>query len=340
MWLDERDRYHSCSMNALITGATGFIGANLIEALNTKGWSARALRRQTSSLRALDGLTYESAIGDINDPASLAPAMRDVDVVFHVAASADYWRSSVEKMMRVNVEGTRNVLQAALDASVRRVVFTSSCAALGKPRFGQALDEAAQFNMQPKDFPYGHSKVLAEHACHEFIQRGLDVVIVNPAVVMGPRDVNLISSSMIVEAAKRGGIPILPPGGVSVVDVADVCTAHIVAAERGRTGERYILTSENLTYAQLFCTIATTVGGRAPWLRVPAGALRLGADAIDFLRETLKVQLPINGEQTRFSAETFWFDGSKARREFGLNPKPFVETAHRTFEWYKENGYL
>ncbi len=327
-------------MIALVTGATGFVGANLVEALNIKGWMARALRRQTSSLTALQGLTYESAMGDINDPAALGQAMRNVDIVFHVAAAADYWRSSTEKMMRVNVDGTRNVLQAALDAQVKRVVFTSSCAALGKPAFGTARDESAQFNMQPREFPYGYSKVLAEQVCAEFVQRGLDVVIVNPAVVMGPRDVNLISSSMLVEAAKRGGIPILPPGGVSVVDVADVCAAHIAAAERGRTGERYIVTSENLWYEQLFNIIAKAVDGKAPWLRVPAGVLRLGADVVDFLRETLKLQLPVNGEQTRFSAETFWFDASKARRELGLDPKPFTQTARRTYEWYKANGYL
>ncbi len=252
-------------MKALVTGATGFIGANLIEALALRGWLARALRRQTSSLKALDGLDYESVIGDINSPESLPAAMQEIDVVFHVAASADYWRSEKSKMMRVNVDGTRNVLQAALDAGVKRVVFTSSCASLGKPSFGQTLNESAQFNLQPDEFPYGYSKHLAEQVAQEFVGRGLEVVIVNPAVVLGPRDVNMISGSIIVEAAQRS-LPAMPPGGLSLIDVADVCAGHIAAAERGRSGERYILTGENLWYRDVFNALAQMVGKKPPAL--------------------------------------------------------------------------
>ncbi len=326
-------------MQALVTGATGFVGANLVEALTQHGWQVRALHRPSSSLRALAGLSYASAIGDVTDPASLAAAMTGVDVVFHVAAVADYWRSNADRMMRVNVEGTRNVLQAALDAGVQRVVFTSSCAALGRPPFGQVLDEHAQFNLHPGEFPYGYSKHLAEQTCREFVARGLEVVIVNPAVVFGPRDVNLISSSLIVEAARRT-IPFVPNGGVSVVDVADVCEGHIAAAERGRAGERYILTGANLTYQQLFDTIADVVGRPRPRLVLPGVFFKAGAPVVDFLRSKLGWSLPMSGEQVRFSAETFWFDPSKARRDLGFTARPFTETVERTYEWYKANGYL
>jgi dihydroflavonol-4-reductase len=326
-------------MKALVTGATGFIGANLIEALTQRGWQARALRRQTSSLRALEALNYESAIGDINLPETLPAAMVGVDVVYHVAASADYWRSDKHKMMRVNVDGTRNVLQAALDAGVKRVVFTSSCAALGKPPFGQTLNESALFNLMPDEFPYGYSKHKAEQVVQEFVQRGLDCVIVNPAVVLGPRDVNLISGSIIVEAAQRS-LPAMPPGGVSMVDVSDVCAGHIAAAERGKTGERYILTSENLWYRDMFVQLAQIVGRKAPAVALPGGAFRLAANVVDFARESLKLKLPVNGEQVRFSADTFWFDAGKARRDLGLNPMPFNDSARRTYEWYKVNGFI
>jgi dihydroflavonol-4-reductase len=326
-------------MKALVTGATGFIGANLIEAMAQRSWGARALRRQTSSLRALENLEYESAIGDINLPETLPAAMEGVDVVFHVAASADYWRSDKHKMMRVNVDGTRNVLQAALDAGVRRVVFTSSCASLGKPPFGQTLNESAQFNLLPDEFPYGYSKHKAEQVAQEFVQRGLDVVIVNPAVVLGPRDVNLISGSIIVEAAKRS-LPAIPPGGVSFIDVADVCAGHLAAAERGKTGERYILTSENLWYRDVFAQLAAMTGKKAPAIALPGGAFRLASNVVDFARESLKMNLPLNGEQVRFSADTFWFDASKAKRELGLNPMPFIDAARRTYEWYKTNGFI
>lgn len=324
---------------ALVTGATGFVGANLVEALGERGWRVRALHRRTSSLRALEGLRFESALGDVLDPESLRAAMRDVDVVFHVAASADYWRNNAQHMLRVNVEGTRNVLRAALEAGVSRVVFTSSCAALGKPPFGQALDERAQFNLPPRAFLYGYSKHLAEHVCREYVAQGLSVVIVNPAVIFGPRDVNLISGSLIVEAARRGGIPILPPGGVSVVDVADVCEGMIAAAERGRPGERYILTAENLWYADLFALIAQTVGGKPPRWRVSRTMLRAAAPLVDLAR-ALGVRMPLSGEQVRFAAETFWFDNTKARHELHFSPRPACEAVQRAYAWYRSAGMV
>ena len=326
-------------MLALVTGATGFIGANLVEALAQRGWQVRALHRASSSLKALAGLAYEPAIGDVTEPASLAAAMRGVDVVFHVAAVADYWRSDPSRLMRVNVDGTRNVLRAAHEAGVRRVVFTSSCAALGQPAFGQALDERAQFNLRAEAFPYGYSKHLAEQVCQEFVSAGLDVVIVNPAVVFGPRDVNMVSSSLVVEAARRG-LPFAPPGGVSAIDVADVCAGHIAAAERGRTGERYILTAENLTYAQLFALLAEVVGRPCPRLILPRWVFRLAAPMVGFARDRLGVRLPVSSEQVRFAAETFWFDASKARCELGLTPRPVREAIQRTYDWYVAHGYL
>ena len=326
-------------MLALVTGATGFIGANLVEALGQRGWRVRALHRAASSLKALAGLAYESAIGDVTEPASLAPAMRDVDVVFHVAAVADYWRSDPSRLMQVNVEGTRNVLRAAREAGVRRVVFTSSCAALGQPPFGQAIDERAQFNLRPDDFPYGYSKYLAEQVCQEFVRAGLDVVIVNPAVVFGPRDVNLVSSSLVIAAARRG-LPFALPGGVSAIDVADACAGHIAAAERGRTGERYILTTENLSYQQLFTMLAEVVGRPCPRLILPRWVFRLAAPMVGFARDRLGVRLPVSSEQVRFAAETFWFDASKARCELGLTPRPVREAIQRTYDWYVAHGYL
>ncbi|MFN3706253.1 MAG: SDR family oxidoreductase [Thermoflexales bacterium] len=325
---------------ALLTGATGFVGANLVEALSARGWRVRALHRPTSSLKALAGLTFEAALGDVLDLDSLRRAMAGVDVVFHVAAVADYWRSDATHLMRVNVDGTRSVLQAALERNVQRVVFTSSCAALGKPLFGHTLDERATFNMKPTEFLYGYSKHVAEQVCHEFIAKGLDVVIVNPAVVIGPRDVNLISGSLIVEIARRGGLPILPPGGVSVIDVADVCAGHIAAAEQGRTGERYILTSENLWYEQLFTEIAALLQVEPPRWRVPAPVLRLAGACVDWLRQRWNVKLPLNGEQVRFAAETFWFDNRKARTELGLQPAPVRVALQRAYDWFRAEGYL
>lgn len=326
-------------MKALITGATGFVGANLVEAVTQRGWQAHALHRKTSSLRALQGLTYESALGDITEPASLLPAMRGVDVVFHAAAVADYWRAGKERLYQVNVDGTRNVLRAAREAGVSRVVFISSVAALGRPPFGQPVNESAQFNLRPEQFHYGYSKALAESHARAFVAEGLDVVIVNPAVVIGPRDVNLISGSIIIEAA-RVGVPFYPPGGVCVIDVADLCAGCIAAAERGRAGERYILGGDNLWHRDMLGIVCDVVGRPRPALPVPGFVMRALGVVIDFARNGAGLRLPFDGEQARFAAETFWFDSTKARRELGLTTRPFAESARRTYDWYRQNGYL
>ena len=324
---------------ALITGASGFVGANLVEAVTAHGWTARALHRKSSSLKALAGLQYQSAIGDILDPASLQLAMQGVDVVFHVAAVADYWRSSKDKMMAANVDGTRHVLAAAQANGVQRVVFTSSVAALGQPAFGQAIDENAQFNLHPNQFIYGYSKVLAEQVVAEFVANGLEVVTVNPAVVTGPRDVNLGSGSLVLQMHQTG-IPICPQGGVCVVDVADVCAAHIAAAERGRVGQRYILGGENLWYRDLLAILANVLGRRPPLLSVPAPLMRWLAALVDVARDRLKLAVPVSGDQLRYTNQTFWFDSSKAQRELGLTLRPYAESAQRTLDWYRDNNYL
>jgi dihydroflavonol-4-reductase len=337
-FIDNREIAYSMTL-ALITGATGFVGANLVEAVTQAGWQARALRRSSSSLKALEGLTYEPALGDVTDYDSLVDAMRGVDFVFHVAAVADYWRADVERLYHVNVEGTRHVLRAAQTTGVRRVVFTSSVASLGWPAFGHTVDERAVFNIKPEQFRYGHSKVLAEQVVAEYARAGLDVVTVNPAVVIGPRDVNLISGSIIAEA-KRIGIPMYPRGGVCVIDVADVCAGHIATAERGRTGERYILGGENLWYRDMLTITNEVVGRPKPWLALPAGVTRAMAALADFARDRLHLKLPINGDQLRASTQTLWFDSAKARRELGLTTRSYRESAQRTYDWYRANGYL
>jgi len=327
-------------MRVLITGATGFVGANLVEAVTARGWIARALRRKTSSLKALEGLTYESAIGDVTEPDALREAMRDVDAVFHVAAVADYWRlDDVSRMMHVNVEGTRNVLAAAREAGVKRVVFTSSVAALGTSPNGAMLNETAQFTQKPEAFYYGWSKVLAERVAAEFVQNGLDVVTVNPVVVLGPRDVNLISGSIILEAAKMI-MPFVPPGGVCMIDVADVCAGHIAAFEKGRAGERYILGGDNLSYREIIQTVTKAVGGRFIPITPPRGVVKALAAPVRFGRTRLGLKLPVDDSQIRNMAETLWFDSGKARHELGLVTRPFAETVARTRDWYAANGYM
>ena len=326
-------------MRCLITGASGLVGANLVEAAAQHGYTVRAMYRPSSSLKALQGLHYESAIGDVTDYASVEAAMREVDIVFHVAAIATYWKADVKQMYHVNIEGTRNVLKAAQAAKVKRVVYTSSASVLGQPAFGSSLDESASFNLEPAQFHYAYTKVLAEQVVQEFVNDGLDVVILNPAIIMGPRDVNVIGGAMVLQAAKQH-LFYYPPGGTNMVDVADVCAGHLSAAERGRIGERYILGGENLWYKDLISTINDVVGKPHPWLKVPGSLLRAVAGPADWARSRFKLNLPVDGQQLRLSTQTFWFSSEKARAELGFRHRPFEETVRRTVEWYNVNEYL
>ena len=325
-------------MLALVTGASGFVGANLVEALTLRGWRVRAMRRKSSSLKALQGLTYDDALGDVTEPEALLHAARGVDAIFHVAAIATYWRSDTQQMYRVNVDGTRNVLLAARANQVKRIVVTSSSAAMGRALFGQTVDERSLYNLKPADYPYGYSKVLAEQVVAEFVRDGLDVVTVNPAVIMGPRDINLIGGSLVTELSKHD-IPFAPPGGVGMIDVADVCDGHIAAFERGATGERYLLNGENLWHSDVLDVCKRVVGRRSRTLKLSRAIVKTAAYPVDWLK-ALGAQLPISGEQMRLACDTFWFDAAKARMHLGLRTRPFEDTVQRTYAWYRGNGYL
>jgi dihydroflavonol-4-reductase len=331
----------SGEMKAIVTGSTGFVGANLCAALVAHGWSVRALHRASSRLIALESIPVEHATGDVNEPRSLAAAIRGCDVVFHVAAVADYWRQSAEKLYCVNVEGTRAVCQAALDAKVSRLVFTSSVASLGIPKPGQLADESHEFNLPPERFRYGHSKLLAEGVVREFESRGLDAVIVNPSIILGPGDLNEISGSIVTEVARRRSTSLVyPPGGINYIDVRDVCAGHIAAAERGRTGERYILAAHNLAHYEAMKIVAKVLGTPAPRIGIPRALVSPLAALLDLAGKLSPRPLPMNGDQMRLSAEFIYFDASKAIRELGLPQTPFRQTVEQTYQWYKTHGHL
>jgi len=300
-------------VKALVTGATGFVGSQLAAALVQRGDQVRVLRRQKSSLIALEGLEVEHFYGDITERAAVEDAVRGCDVVFHVAALSSYWRARRDEIYRVNVEGTRTVMAACLSARVLRVVHTSSVAAIGVRPDGRAADETQPFDRREERFAYAHSKYLAEGEVKAAVDHGLSAVIVNPAIVIGPGDHNLISGSMIVELAKRP-LPAAPPGGTSVVDVAAVVQGHLAAAERGRDGERYILGGENLTYREITAIISDIVGCRAPRWTIPGWALPPVATALDVVNRF--VPRPIaSGDQVRFSAHYAFFEYGKAIQE-------------------------
>ncbi len=318
---------------ALVTGATGCVGANVVEALLERGYDVRALRRATSRLDALAGLNPELVTGDITDYATLPPALAGCDLVFHVAAIAQYWRNAPNPIYHANVTGTRNVLRAALEAGVRRVVLTSSVATLGVPEVpGQLRDERSAFNLRPADFHYGHSKLLAEAEATRALRQGLDVVIVNPATVIGQRDVNFVGGELL-RVARRGLLVIAPPGGMGVVAARDVGAAHVLAAERGVTGARYILNGENVTHRALAEMAAEIVGVPKPRWTAPVALVRLLAAMAE---RGLPLPAELDACRLRLSAHKLYFDGSKARAALGFRPRPARAAIIEAWKWYTD----
>lgn len=324
-------------MRCLVTGSTGFIGSHLSRALLDQGHAVRAFHRRTSSLAALHGLRVEYAVGDVFDRPSLQAAMEDVDWVFHAAAEAAYWRKP-KALVETSVVGTRNVLQAAQQAGVARVIHTSSLAALGVPGPGELLDERHEFNSTLADWPYGYAKHAAELEVRRAVADGMDCVILNPSAVLGAGDLNLISGSLIIEPARRW-IPFAVQGGLNLVHVCDVMRGHLAAAEMGRCGERYILGGENVTHLTALRTAAGLAGRRPPLGELPValtGPLAAAADLFSRLRP-----LPLDGDLLRMSRHYFYCDTSKARAELGLSaPIPFRQAAHEAYSWYRDHGYL
>lgn len=326
-------------MRILVTGGTGFVGSQLVAALVRRGDTVRVLRRKSSSLVALEGLPVEHCLGDILDPAAVRAAVAGCDVVFHVAALASYWRARRDDVYRVNVEGTRVVMEACLQAGVPRVVHTSSVAAIGIRPDRQPADEDTPFDTLSTTFAYADSKHRAEAEVQRAVAKGLDAVIVNPAVVIGAGDHYLISGSIVIEM-NRGRVPGNPPGGMCVVDVDAVVQGHLAAAERGRTGERYILGGENLSHRQVAEIVAEVVGRRAPALDLPRWALGPAATIVDAFNRINPRPPVVSGEQIRLSAIDFYFDSSKAAGELGLPILPFRGAVKKAFDWYQRYGYL
>ncbi len=323
-------------VKALVTGGTGFVGSHLTRQLIADGHQVRVMHRTTSKLDALAGLEYESAIGDILDEGSLCKACEGCDWVFHVAAVVDYWRADKSNMFRANIDGTRYVLNAARNAGVRRVVFTSSGAALGVLPGQTPTNETIDFNMSPHHFPYGYSKHLAEQVV---VEAGQDVVTVNPVVILGPGDLNMISGSFITQIKRLQWLVPITNGGIAITDVRDVARWQITAAEKGRMGERYILSTANYTYQTLFNSLADVVGVRKPLFRLPNFIPPVVALGIDMLRR-LGIPTPIDATQARMGTQYIYFDPAKTWNELGKPQIDMHQSLENTYRWYLENGYL
>lgn len=320
---------------ALVTGATGFVGWHVAKKLLNRGFAVRALARDPARIRELDGV--EPFKGDLRDADSLARAVAGCGVVFHIAADYRLWTREPEEMFRSNVDGTRNLLAAARNAGVDRVVYTSTVGCIGMPKGGIG-DEQTPVGIEEMNGPYKRSKFLAEQVALEFAKE-LPVVIVNPTAPIGDHDFKPTPTGKIVVDFVRGAMPGFIDTGLNVVDVWDVAEGHIQALERGRLGERYILGSENLTLEQILGALAKIVGRPAPKFRIPyAVAYAFGAASTAWAGITGKEPLaPLDG--VRMAKKKMWVSHDKAKRELGYEPGAASTALSRAVEWFRANGY-
>jgi dihydroflavonol-4-reductase len=329
-------------MTALVTGGTGFVGANVVRELLGDGRRVRVLARPGGDRRALAGLDVEIVEGDLLDPASLRAAVRGAGSVFHVAADYRLWARDPGAIYRANVDGTRALLHACADAGVARVVYTSSVGALGIPVDGTLGSEATPVTLDDMVGPYKRSKFLGEQVALDFARSGLPIVIVNPSAPIGPWDVKPTPTGQLVLDALHGRLFATVDTGLNLVHVRDVARGHLLAEARGRAGEKYILghAAGNLSLAAIGRLIAEVSGCRAPRVRIPyAVAWCAAACSEGFARLTGGVpKVPLDA--VRMARKHMYFSPAKALRELGLPQTDVREAVREAVEWFFEHGYV
>ena len=327
-------------MKALVTGATGFVGAALARTLLAAGWQVRVLVRAGSDRRNLRALAVQSVVGDLTDNASLERAVEGCDAVFHAAADYRLWVPDPQSMYRANVDGTRNLLEAARRAGVMRIVYTSSVACIGLPADGSPGTEDTPVRLDSMVGHYKRSKFLAEQAALEAAARGAPVVIVNPAAPIGPRDLKPTPTGQIVLDAALGRTPAYIDTGLNVVHVDDVAAGHVLAFHRGRIGERYILGGENLPLREILIEITRLAGRSPPRVRLPhAVVLPIAYLAEGFARLTGK-PTRVTVDSVRMARKRMYFSSEKAMRELGYSHRPAALAFADALEWFAAEGYL
>jgi dihydroflavonol-4-reductase len=326
-------------MDVLVTGATGFVGANVARLLVADGYRVRVLARPSSSLEALSGCRVEIFRGDILDPQALAPALAGCGLVFHVAADYRLWAKDAREIYRNNVDGTRSVLEACARARVGRVVYTSSLGTIGLPSDGSPGTETTPVTLEDMIGDYKRSKFLAERVAEEFAAAGLPVVIVNPSNPIGPWEVKPTPTGRLVLDYLLGRTFATLDTGLNLIHVADVARGHLLAARLGRVGERYILGAENLSLSGIFRMLERVTGIRAPRLRLPYRLVYLLALANEGLARATghPPRVPLSG--VRMARKHMYVSADKAVRELGLFQTPVEQALRDAVDWFVAHGY-
>ena len=327
-------------IDALVTGGTGFVGANVVRELLAQGRAVRVLARPGSDRRAIAGLGVEIVEGDLLDPASLRRAVKGVNSVFHVAADYRLWARHPEELHRVNVGGTRAVLEAAGEAGVSRVVYTSTVGALGIPGDGTPGTEATPVSLRDMVGPYKASKFLAEQVALGFAHQGLPVVVVNPSAPVGPWDVKPTPTGRMVVDFLEGKMVATLDTGLNLVHVQDVARGHLLAAERGKIGEKYILGNRNLSLAEIGALLSEIAGIRPPRVRIPYWVAWSAALSMEAVARVTGAPPRVPLTAVRMAKKRMYFDPAKAVRELGLPQTDVRDALRDAAEWFRAHGYV
>lgn len=327
-------------MKALVTGATGFIGFHVARALIDRGFKVRAIARRECDSIALASLGAEVVAGDVRDYESLFSAMRDCRYLYHLAADYRLWVPDPGTMYEINVQGTKNVMEAALRRGIERVVYTSTVGVIRASVNGVPSDEETPVCFGDMVGDYKKSKFLAEQEVYGFIGKGLPAVIVNPSTPVGPMDTKPTPTGKMIVDFLRGHMPAYLDTGLNFVAVEDVAEGHLLAAEFGMVGQRYILGNRNMTLREFFECLGRVSGRRPARVRLPYLPVLIAAycdEAISKLVSGRRPVIPLSG--VKMAKYFMYFDPSKAVRELGMPQRPVEGALKRAVDWFSENGY-
>jgi dihydroflavonol-4-reductase len=323
----------------LVTGASGFVGSAVTRALLASGRPVRVVVRPTSNRRNVTGLDVELRLGSLEDHASLAEALVGCGALFHVAADYRLWVRDPEVMYRANVEGTRALMHAALAAGVERIVYTSSVATIGLTEDGSPADETTPSTLADMVGPYKRSKFLAEEVVRQLVrEKGLPAVIVNPSTPIGPRDAKPTPTGRLIIEAASDRMPAFVETGLNLVHVDDVATGHLLAEDRGRIGERYILGGENLNLVEILRRIAQLTGHRPPMIKLPVAAISPVAVVAEAMGRMTGREPFVTLDGLRMARKKMFFSSAKAVRELGYAPRPAQAAFADAVAWFQQAG--
>lgn len=323
----------------LVTGASGFVGSAVARALVARGEEVRVLVREGSPRTNLADLDCRVVVGDMRDRQSMTSAMAGVRYLFHVAADYRLWARDPEEIVRNNLEGARAVMEAARETGVERIVYTSSVAAL-KPVAGSAVDETSRHDEETVIGAYKKSKLVAERLVERLAGEGLPVVIVSPSTPIGPRDIKPTPTGRIIVEAANGRMPAFVDTGLNLVHVDDVAEGHVLALDKGRIGENYILGGEDVRLRDMLGLIAPLVGRKPPRVRLPRAPLyplAFGAEA--FARLSGKEPF-LTVDALKMSKYLMYFSSAKAKAELGFQARPFTRGIEDAISWFRQAGYI